>query len=52
MNAFWACFLPLAYTLAVLFVGWWVGRHGSPVKWVGFRRRQTGAVRVEAVFDE
>ena len=54
MNAFWACFLPLAYTIFVAGVTWFICTYGSPIRWVGFasKRRPGGGTRVEKEHDE
>lgn len=46
------CLIPIAWTLAALWVGWYIGRHGSPVRWIGFRRgRAGGATRVAREYE-
>jgi hypothetical protein len=34
------CLAPLIWTILALWIGWLIGRYGSPVRWVGFRRRR------------
>lgn len=47
------CLIPIAWTLAMLGIGWYIGRHGSPVRWVGWRRRSAGvATRVAREYQE
>jgi hypothetical protein len=39
MSTLLVCLLPLLYSGGLLVIGWYVGRHGMPVRWIGFRRR-------------
>jgi hypothetical protein len=39
MNTFWACMIPVVYTLIVGGVGWAIGRYGLPrLVWPGRER--------------
>lgn len=52
MSTLLICLLPLAYTGLMIAIGFYLGRHGSPVRWVGFRRGRTSAVRVAKEYGE
>lgn len=51
MSTTLICLFPIVYTVALLWLGWYFGRHGSPVKWVGFTRRRGGPRRVAQTFE-
>jgi hypothetical protein len=40
MSTFFICFVPIVYTLGLLWLGFYLGRNGMPVRWVGFNRRR------------
>ncbi len=50
MNTLLVCLFPLLYTVLMLWIGFYVGRRGSPVRWVGFRR-STGGTRVTKEYE-
>ena len=50
MNTALVCLVPILYSLLLLGIGFYVGRRGSPVRWVGFRRPQTG-IRVTKEYE-
>lgn len=52
MSTTLICLFPLIWTALMLYIGWYVGRHGSPVRWVGWRRRNGAATRVAREYDE
>jgi hypothetical protein len=49
MSTVLICLFPIAYTALAVAIGFYLGRHGSPIRWVGFRRPR-GSVRVEKEF--
>jgi hypothetical protein len=52
MNTLLVCLIPLLYSAILIFIGWYIGRNGSPIKWIGFKRRDSaGGTRVAKEFD-
>jgi hypothetical protein len=52
MSTVLICLFPIIYTVALLWIGFYLGRNGVPVRWVGFRRRHGGvSVRVAKEFE-
>jgi hypothetical protein len=49
MSTVLICLLPILYSLLLLWVGFYVGRNGVPVRWVGFRRRAGGGAPTRVV---
>lgn len=47
MSTFLICLFPLVYTAVLLIIGYYVGRNGLPVRWVGFQRRKHVAKQYE-----
>lgn len=52
MSTLLICLFPIVYTLLMLWIGFYVGRNGVPVRWVGFRRRAGTPTRVAKEYDE
>lgn len=52
MSSVLLCLFPIAYTVLMLAIGFYLGRNGSPLRWVGFRRRAGGTpTRVTKEFE-
>lgn len=51
MSTFVICMIPIAWTLAMLAIGWYIGRHGSPIRWIGFRRSSGASTRVTTQYE-
>lgn len=45
------CLIPIAWTLSMLAIGWYIGKHGSPIRWVGFRRGSGTSTRVAKQYE-
>lgn len=52
MSTLLICLFPIVYTVAILAIGFYLGRHGSPIRWVGFQRRAGTATRVPKEYDQ
>ncbi len=51
MSTALICLFPIIYTVVMLAIGFYLGRNGMPVRWIGFRRRAGGITRVAKDFD-
>lgn len=53
MSGFLVCLFPIVYTAIMIWIGFYVGRHGFPLRWIGFRAdvRQPKATRVAKELD-
>ena len=52
MSTTLICLFPLIYTVVLLAAGFYLGRHGVPIRWVGFRRRTGTPTRVPKEYGE
>jgi hypothetical protein len=40
MSTVLVCLFPIAYTILMLGIGFYLGRNGSPVQWIGFQGKK------------